>query len=332
MKILILMMSCNKKHFKTECAEMKKILNKHIKKLNLIDEISIYDYVGDADELHEENGTIYCTSGDNLLSTYHKTIECFRYIDKNIEYDYIFRTNTSTFINIELMYHLIKKIDDEKLSHIVYGTEIISVVNSFTPRLNDFYLRGNGLILSKEIIQTIIKHRFDFMDSEEYPNAGTSFHIYENTCSAYIDDICIGTVLNIINYKNYKWFEIPGNCFRVFKHGWYDCETPWQQYDVDNGACEWDNMSLDFEFLKQFVTIQVKSYVDPNTRKDIKKIKKLSNAFINKTNNEIEQTVKDNMEFTPHCKCFIGAWRKTPYMPITEVLSFINIQRKEDYE
>ena len=329
------MMSCNQKHFKIEGAEMKKVFNKHIKKLHLEDEVFVYDYVGDADELHEENNTIFCTAGDNLMSTYHKTIECLNYIDKNIEYDYIFRTNTSTFINIELMYNLIKKIDEQKLGDIVYGTEIISVPNTFCPRLNDFYLRGNGLILSKNKIKLILKHRFDFMNSDDYPNAGMSYHVYEHYCTAYIDDICIGTVLNTINCKKYSWTEIPENCLRVFKHAWYDCGTPWKQYDVDNGACPWNNLDLDFEFLKQFVTIQIKSYKieeKDRTRYDIKKIKKLSNVFLNKTNNDIEQTVNENMEFTPSCKCFIGAWRKTPYMPISEVLMYINIHRSEEYE
>ena len=324
-------MSCNQRHFKIEALEQKKIMNKHIKKLHLENEISVYDYVGDSDELYEENNTIFCTAGDNLLNTYYKTIECLNYINKHIEYDYIFRTNTSTFVNIELLYNLIKRIDKDNLSSIVFGTELISVVNTFCPLPNDFYLRGNGLILSKKIINQILEIKYSFMDLDEYPNAGLSFHIYKNTCAAYIDDICLGTALNIINYKDNIWSEIPDKCLKVFKHGWFDCESPWPQYDVNNGCCDWENTCEDYEYLKQFVTIQIKSYKKNNTSYDVRKIKKLSKIFINKHDDEIDKTVDDNLNFTPHCRCFIGAWRKYPYMDLSEVLSFINVHRKYNF-
>lgn len=332
MKLIILMMSCNKKHFKVEGAAMKKTINKHIKKLKLTDEITVYDYVGDAETLYMNDTTINCTAGDDLFNTYHKTLEALKYINNNIEYDYIFRTNTSTFINIELLYNIVKKIYKNNDTTTIWGSEITCVPNTFCPILNDWYIRGNGLLLSHNNVDLILKYKFEFMDLEKYPNGGMSFDVFDHRCSAYIDDICIGTVMNIINYQNYTWKTIPGNCLKIWKHGWYDCKSEWDKHQahVNNGVCSWENMNIDYNFLKQFVTIQIKSYkLDRTYKYDVKKIKVLSNVFINKTDPDINQTVEENMNFTEHSYAFIGSWRKIPYMPIMEVLSYINNYRED---
>lgn len=51
-----------------------------------------------------ENNTIYVKCGDGLFDTFDKTIECFRILKNlDITYDYIIRTNTSTYLNIPIL-------------------------------------------------------------------------------------------------------------------------------------------------------------------------------------------------------------------------------------
>ena len=50
-------------------------------------------------------------SYDNILK---KTIESFKYINNNLEYDYVIRTNLSTFIHIDNLFKVIEIIDVHK--------------------------------------------------------------------------------------------------------------------------------------------------------------------------------------------------------------------------
>ena len=55
MKILILLQSCNEKHFADEAKIMKFSLNNQIQKYNLINVFNVYDYIGNSNETYLNN-------------------------------------------------------------------------------------------------------------------------------------------------------------------------------------------------------------------------------------------------------------------------------------
>ena len=59
MKLLILMMSCNKDHFVKQSQISKESLRRQIEHHKLENDIMVYDYVGDAESNHIDDSTIY---------------------------------------------------------------------------------------------------------------------------------------------------------------------------------------------------------------------------------------------------------------------------------
>ena len=141
MKILILLQSCNEKHFADEAKIMKLSLNNQIQKYNLINVFDVYDYIGNSNETYLNNSTIYVNSKDDLYHTYEKTIKCLEYINDNIKYDYIFRTNTSTFINIKILYEFITFINEHDNNYLkVYTSCILNTNDCYAPFVNNFII------------------------------------------------------------------------------------------------------------------------------------------------------------------------------------------------
>ena len=99
-KILILLMSCHDKVFLDEEILCK---NTWLKFVDNFDNINYYIYkAGKQDQIIHHD--IFVKAPDDKDHTYTKTIRCFELINnRNIEYDYIVRTNLSTFINIPLL-------------------------------------------------------------------------------------------------------------------------------------------------------------------------------------------------------------------------------------
>jgi len=111
-----------------------------------------------------------------------KTVNCFEYIYNNYDFDYIFRTNLSSFIDINGLIKKFKSLPKNK----VYGGHSTSV--------SDFrYISGAGIIFSKDIVKLIIENK-------------KSFNI------SIIDDVAFGQLLhkfniNIIEQKRKNYFR-----------------------------------------------------------------------------------------------------------------------------
>ena len=118
-KILILLMSCHDKVFLDEEILCK---NTWLKFVDNFDNINYYIYkAGKQDQIIHHD--IFVKAPDDKDHTYTKTIRCFELINnRNIEYDYIVRTNLSTFINIPLLNEYLtfkfNNVDDHRINHI----------------------------------------------------------------------------------------------------------------------------------------------------------------------------------------------------------------------
>ena len=86
MKLLILMMSCNKDHFVKQSQISKESLRRQIEHHKLENEIVVYDYVGDAESNHIDDSTIYLKTDDDMDHTFDKTYDCIQFINsQNID-------------------------------------------------------------------------------------------------------------------------------------------------------------------------------------------------------------------------------------------------------
>lgn len=289
-KILITVMSCDKEFFINQEKLIKQTWAKDI-----IDgkypNIDIVFYMGCPviDETYFDNDlkTIVLKCEDDLDNTFKKTIRAFEYIDNNYEYDYIFRTNTSTYVNVQLLNEFIQSITDD---NVLYGSEIYSLSESTCPYPLCLFARGNSIILSKKHIDILLK--------DSYPL------LYLNLC----DDYTIGNIINSywikqnIDYTQY---------IKGVPHGWYKCS--FAEIKNNHSLCTYYNTNNDINFLSQFITIQIRNYNDRNL--ETKHYLELHDLFSTYKLTEKDEAINKVIEYTKNYDIFIGS-----------ILGYINIE------
>jgi len=102
--------------------------------------------------LNESENTIYVKSGENYIpGILEKTIKSMEFIQTHYEYDYIFRTNLSSFIDLYKFYEFVHL---ESTQSIHYGGIIL------TPADIKFgYISGAGILFSQITTEYILNHQ-----------------------------------------------------------------------------------------------------------------------------------------------------------------------------
>ena len=248
------------------------------------DNISYYAYLGDCKKAYidEKNRIIYCKSGDGLWDTYQKTSECIKQLlDNNIEFDYIFRTNTSTVNNIGLLDYFVNHL---KTENVVYGGEYYCIgvpcpTNAFV------YLRGNSLLLPRRYCELIV----EWDKYMRIPFQG------------FADDNIIGNVINTYHLLRYEPYI---DYVKSYPFGFYKCYAG-DEKNKSNGCCHWNNQDDTYDFLKNFISIQIKSFSEyTKDRKMEEEVEKM--AHISSIVNIKKDDYKDELEY-------IANYFKNPY-------------------
>jgi len=125
------------------------IRNSKIQKSTWVKDFSI-----DSEVLFYKGGLETIRTGHDLLlncsDTYSdmgiKTLKAFEWVDSNLSYDYIFRTNTSSYVNYKNLIRFLKKIHEE-------GTDYCGYIGNYN---GIEYVSGSGIILSENAIKSII--------------------------------------------------------------------------------------------------------------------------------------------------------------------------------
>lgn len=100
----------------------------------------------DGSPVEEENNVIRFPIKETYIpGILQKTIAAFQYIDENYEYDYILRTNLSSFIILDRLYQYVQNNE-----HIMYGG--VS---------GGEFISGSGILMSKECNKMVLKNRND---------------------------------------------------------------------------------------------------------------------------------------------------------------------------
>lgn len=281
-KLLITVMSCDKEFFSNQEELIKQTWAKDI-----IDgkypNIDIVFYMGSPviNETYFDNDlkTIVLKCEDGLDNTFKKTIRAFEYINNNYEYDYIFRTNTSTYVNVQLLNEFIQSITND---NVLYGSEIYSLSESTCPYPLCLFARGNSIVLSKKHIGILLK--------DSYPL------LYLNLC----DDYTIGSIINShwikqnIDYTQY---------IKGIPHGWYKCT--FTEVRNNHSLCTYYNTNTDINFLSQFITIQIRNYNDRNL--ETQHYLELHDLFSTYKLTEKDEAVNKVIEYTKNYDIFIGS-------------------------
>ena len=281
-KILITVMSCNDDFFIKQEQIMKETW---IKQLNQFDNIDYIIYRGDPNiqkhKYDKEQHVLSLKCEDDLDNTYKKTYYAFKLANKIYDYDYIFRTNTSTYVNITLLNQFIQELSNDE---ILWSSDLYSLSNSFCPYPLYLYGRGNGMILSKKLINIILSE-------------GIS-HLYLGKC----DDWMIGNILNSYWIKQGKDYL---DYIKGYKHGWYKC-VPEEQPN-NHKLCVYGNRNRDWDFIKQFITIQIKRYRERHLEND--QYKELNETFEQNQYNELDlmEQIMSNIEYSKRPSVFIGS-------------------------
>jgi len=126
--------------------------------------------------VNQEENTIYVKNNENLIpGILQKTIKSFEYCLQNFEFDYIYRTNLSSFIDLNKAYHFLEN------NKVDYGSCCLDI------HIDLHFASGCGFILSKKMVNILINNQ--------------NLINYK-----IIDDVAIGELL--IDKLNYNIFNI----------------------------------------------------------------------------------------------------------------------------
>lgn len=135
-KIIFLSMSANKQPYTAEEEVVKKTWAKDIID-GKYEGCSFYAYSASSNKRsYVKENHIYIDASDSLEGTYDKTYKCFLFLLENYNFDYIVRTNTSTYINVQLVTDFINQLPetDDK----IYCTRLISCVPKYEKNIGVF--------------------------------------------------------------------------------------------------------------------------------------------------------------------------------------------------
>ena len=295
-----MVMSCNNDFFINEEKAIKETWAKPIidKKYDNIDFII---YRGDSEKnvYQKLDNLLLINCEDDLSSTFKKTYLAFKLANKIYEYDYIFRTNTSTYINVELLNAFVQSLYDD--DH-VWGGELYSLVECKCPDPTDLYLRGSSVLYSKKIVDIILKE-------------GISFKYLELN-----DDWCIGNIINSYRIKNEdNYLEYV----KSYPHAWYKCIE--NDYDNGNTQCTYGNTNTDFNFLNRFISIQIKNYT--NRENEVSSFYELDKVFKENKYTNIDDIIKTIYLYSTNPNIFIGANLK--YLTLKEWKEYSKVKLYE---
>lgn len=153
MNILILLMSCNKDIYtKEEEACRETFLNDAEK-----EGIPFYFYKGISEEhplqlIDKENHVMYLPVNDGLGGTSQKTVMAFSEALKMKDWDYIVKTNVSTWLDVKKIKKAVEKWEGRDDRN-VYGARFIA--NDASKKVP--FPRGHFVILSRALVEGVVK-------------------------------------------------------------------------------------------------------------------------------------------------------------------------------
>ena len=144
--IILIIANDHPRYYKEMQTVWSKYMNKH-------PNIRSFFIKGNAEsEISVESDTIYVKSGENYIpGILEKTVKSMEYIQSHYEYDFIFRTNLSSFIDLNKLYEFMH-LENTQSMH--YGGIVL------TPSDIPFgYISGAGILFSRTTTEYILDNQ-----------------------------------------------------------------------------------------------------------------------------------------------------------------------------
>lgn len=209
-KILILAMSCNQELFLNQERMLREELYAKYVLQNQFTDVDFWSYTASTDGKYHVNKKLHrleVPTDDTIQGTYEKTLAAFKLLNQTgIEYDYIFRTNCSTYVNVPLLRDFVDILTDDKL---IYSGSVYCSNNGTGPYEWCLYGIGNSLLLSKYWVDVICNNhvdkykKYNRVDNPEEPY----YHIDDNTFGFVINCYCLENGLDM--YGIWNNFRMP---------------------------------------------------------------------------------------------------------------------------
>ncbi len=210
-KILILVLASNTyPSLRNEKAIKKTWAKKDTENINII-------FYKSGKHTSFKNNDLTVVAGGKTTDIGLKTIKAFEWAGKNMEFDYIFRTNTSSYVNIPELQKNIKTLDDDK-NYIYSGIKMFLPKNEFRKKID--FISGAGILFNKNTINLILRNKDEFDRNEMddvalgkllqnhkvVPTSGTRFDIKGNITKQELSDNYYHYRCRIDNHYGYPRF------------------------------------------------------------------------------------------------------------------------------
>jgi hypothetical protein len=216
-----------------------------------------------------ENKVIRVSCDDTLNGTFEKTSKAIQLLrDENVleNYDFVFRTNTSTYVNVSLLNEFINSdmIDND----LVYGGDIYCARTACGPYNYSYYAVGNSILIPVKYTTLLTQDTLDFCYNNFYnvnPNRKDILNI---------DDNAIGFILNcFFEYEKNVYHKLMYRVFGNNKEGFEqvnkyitspiriykgDREEEFKIYDMIHSHY---NESKDLDFIRQIISPSLNNYM-----------------------------------------------------------------------
>ena len=215
-------MSCNKEFFVNAQSYIQETWAQDIIE-GRYPNISYYQYTASTDgkyHISEREHMIQVPCDDSLSGTAEKTIKCLKFLREiGKDFDYVFRTNVSTYVNVFLLDKLVQSLyDSSKIwAGIIYLDNQHCGPYDWCP-----YARGSALLLSRDLVNVLCDK--ELIEKSFQMEQSSSCDKFNDLYS--LDDTLIGLVLNthfLSQKKNILY------CYMTF--GIVTCQFPISQED-----------------------------------------------------------------------------------------------------
>ena len=198
LKILILVLSS-----KTYPSSRNKKAIKKTWGSNLEDNFEIIFYEsGETEKIIDD--TLFVETDTSSKNLGYKLLLALDWCSRNIDYDFIFRTNTSSFVNtVELENFISNNLINKE--HVYCGMPLVRDYKDSDKKIN--FLSGAGIILNKKTTQLILDKRKNW-DHSEWEDVSLGKLLSENGVSfteGRRQDIQYNFYNNIIDKTNYHY-------------------------------------------------------------------------------------------------------------------------------
>lgn len=117
--------------------------------------VRVIYYQGGSKNDYLKGDRLYLNAGTTIDDTLEKLLSAYEWVNKNIEFDYIFRTTTTTYLDIENFINFLNKNKNKKLYSGVYMPH--AIVNNKVEKIR--FLSGAGFFTSKDIVNLLLSNK-----------------------------------------------------------------------------------------------------------------------------------------------------------------------------